>query len=67
MKPSPIPSLIFRENTELEMLFRLVGFKLGVYMGVDIEIRRVGVIGMQLNFMAISTSLFYLAEIFCAH
>ena len=67
MKPSPIPSLIFRENTELEMLFRLVGFKLGVYMGVDIEIRRVGVIGMQLNFMAIPTSLFYLAEIFCAH
>ena len=28
------------------------------YIGVIIEIRRVGVIGMQLNFMAIPTSLF---------
>ena len=29
-----------------------------IYIGVIIEIRRVGVIGMQLNFMAIPTSLF---------
>ena len=28
-----------------------------IYIGVVIEIRRVGVIGMELNFMAIPTSL----------
>ena len=35
-----------------------------IYIGVVIEIRRVGVIGMQLNYMAIPTSTFYLEEIF---
>ena len=29
-----------------------------IHIGVVIEIRRVGVIGMQLNYMAIPTSLF---------